>query len=59
MQRGAAHEEDWGTHRALPYQAGVSDVGVILGHGQVDGQGDTVGKDGQKDDDLERPERKS
>lgn len=53
-------------HRALgaagraptaPYQAGVGDVGVILRHGQVDGQSNTVGKDGEEDDDLEGSKR--
>lgn len=54
-------------HRALraagrapsaPYQAGVGNVGVILRHGQVDSQSNTVGKDGEKDDDLEGSKRK-
>ena len=44
--------------RAVPYQAGVGNVGVILRHRQVDGQRNTVGKDGQEDDDLEGSERK-
>lgn len=41
-----------------PYQAGVGDVGVIFRHGQVDGQSNTVGKDGEEDDDLKGSERK-
>ena len=45
-----------GGRRAESHQAGVGHVGVILRHGLVDGQGNTVGKDGQKDDDLERSE---
>lgn len=44
---------------AVPYQAGVGDVGVILRHGQVDGQSNTVGKYGEEDDDLEGSSRKS
>lgn len=42
---------------AAPYQAGVGNVGVILRHGQVDGQSNTVGKDGEEDDDLEGSKR--
>lgn len=34
-------------------QAGVGNIAVILRHRQVDGQCNTVGKDGQEDDDLE------
>lgn len=39
-----------------PHQVVVSSVGVILWEGDVDPQGYTVGKDGQQDEDVKRPQ---
>ena len=44
---------------AHAHQVAVSVVAVLLGHGQVHGQGHTVSKDGQKDDDLKRSGREN
>lgn len=37
----------------VTHQTFVGEVAVFLGHRQEHGQCDTVGKDGQQDDDLE------
>ncbi|KAK2086231.1 hypothetical protein P7K49_035656, partial [Saguinus oedipus] len=51
---GAAGPQEGGWKRQS-YQAEVQRVVVIFGHGQVHGQGHTVGKDGEQDDRLEGP----